>query len=119
MDELRDLINQEGQWIQIVLGKEIITDPEEDSKKVIFNNPIPIKALVSDLTSSQTHWKIYGIETQQGKEIVVDSKYRNLIEMSQKIIIGNIDFTGWRDDLGKLQIRQDGSYLRIYAYRRG
>ena len=118
MNELDELINQEGQWIKIVLGKEIITDPEEQTTKVIFDNPIPIKCLVNDLTSAQLRWKMYGIETSQGKELFMDAKYRGIIDMSQKIVIDNVDYVGWRDDLGKMQIRQEGSYLKIYVYRR-
>jgi len=118
MNELDELIQQEGQWIKVVLGKEIIIDPEEQTKKPILNNPIPIKAIVTDLTSAQLRWKMYGIETQQGKELIIDSRHRNLIEMSQKIIIDDVDYVGWRDDLGKMQIRQDGGYLKVYVYRR-
>jgi len=118
MNELDELINQEGVWIKIVLGKEIIIDPETQEKKPILINSIPIKAIVTDLTSTQLRWKMYGIETQQGKELFMDIKYRGIIDMSQKIVIDNVDYVGWRDDLGKMQIRQEGSYLKIYVYRR-
>lgn len=117
MRELDELIKEEGQWIKIYLGKEVIDDPEEQNVNVTLFNPVPVKALVTDLTSAQMKWKIYGIETEQGKELVIKNKYRTLIEQSQKIEIKGVDYIGWRDNFGQMQIREEGNYLRIYIYR--
>lgn len=118
MQELEEIIKQEGKWIKIVLGKSIITDPEEQSTKTTLINPILIKGLVTELTANQLRWKMFGIENQQGMEIIVDKKYKNVIQMSQKIIIDNIEFVGYLGDIGKLQVKEEGNYLKIYTFRR-
>ena len=117
MDELKDLINQEGQWIQIVLGKEIITDPEEDSKKVIFNNPIPIKALVNSISPEKLTWKFFGVSISEAKELIIDAKYENLIKKSQKILIDNVEYVAYLS-VGQLTIQNLGSYLRVTVVRK-
>jgi hypothetical protein len=118
MEELADLLKQQGKTILIYLGKEIKTDPEEESVSVTTFNPLPIKALVRDLTSSQMQWKMYGITTSQGKELICDKNYRNTIEQSHTIVIDGIKFTGWRDNFARMQIREEGNYIRVYVYQK-
>lgn len=117
-NELDDLFSEIGQTVLIFIGKEIIADVEENDKTVITYNPIPIQAIVTDLTSEQMKWKGFGIETSAGKELFMDVKYKTLIQQSQKILIDNIEYLGWRDNLGQTQIRQDGNYIRLYVYRK-
>jgi len=117
MNELDNLFCEIGETILIYIGQEIIEDVEENSKNIILFNPIPVQAIVTDLTSEQMKWKGFGIETSAGKELFMDVKYKTLIQQSQKIEIDNIEYLGWRDNLGQTQIRQDGNYIRLYVYR--
>lgn len=117
-NELDDLINQEGINILVYLSKSISQDPEEDDKKDVTYNPIPIKALVTDLTSASVQWKMPGTGETQGKEILCDSKYRNTIEQAYKIVIGGDTYVGYKDNFGKAQIRTAGNYIRVYLYRK-
>ena len=62
-------------------------------------------------------WKTPGVMEVQGKEIIVDKKYRNTIEQAYKIKIEDDEYVGWKDNSGKTQIREEGSYIRLYVYR--
>lgn len=118
MDELKELIRQEGKIIYIYLSKSVSQDPEEDDKLEICYNPITIRGLLNDLTSASVNWKMPGTGVVQGKEIVCDKKYRNTIEMAYKLKIDGNEYIGWKDNSGKTQIREEGSYIRLYIYRK-
>jgi hypothetical protein len=103
-------------YIKVFTGKEVITDPYEKTTTVVYNNPCPVLALVSDLTAAQAQWKMPGIEVKKVKEIFVKSKYQPLIELSQKIEIEGDMYEGWREN-GRLQIRQMAKdVIRLYVY---
>ena len=114
--ELDKLIKEEGQWIKIYLGKEVKADPFEENVNLTLINPLPVKALVTDLIGSQAKWKLTGIDTDKAKELIIPKSKENLIEQSQEIEIDGEIYTGYRDNDGRLQIRKSGNYLRIYCY---
>ena len=114
MDEI---FKQHSKCIKVYIGKEIRTDPYEHTVEVTLLNPISIKGIVTDFTSTQSQWKMPGVITDKSKEIIVEKKYRNLLEMSQKIQIdGDNDYyNGWKVN-GRMQIREEGNYIRVYIY---
>lgn len=109
------LFKEQSQKIRIYLAKETETDPFEHTVELTEIHPFPIRAIVSDLTANQASWKIMNISVDKAKEIIVQKKYRTLIEQSQKIKIDNDYFEGWRVS-GRMQIREEGDYCRIYCY---
>lgn len=117
-EEYKDLIKEIGVTIWIWLGRQVSQDPEEQDKLDIVFNPIPIRALVSDLTSAQMTWKTSGTQEMQGKEIIVNKKYRNTIEQAYKIKIDDDYYVGWKDNQGRTQIREESDYIRLYVYRK-
>jgi hypothetical protein len=113
---LNPAVGGQGEWIKVYTGKETIEDKYDGNTTVVYNNPLPIVAIVTDLTAAQAKWKMPGIEVAKVKEIFVKSKYRPLIEMSQQIEIEGDMYEGWREN-GRLQIRQlAGDVLRLYVY---
>lgn len=119
-DPLDDLIEKEGQWLEVYMGIETIDDAFEKNVITTNINPISIKAFVSDQVASKAQWIMIGIKVSQIKEIYFAKKYRGLIEASQKIGLrnnhGSTDyFEGWREN-SKMQIREEGEYLRVYIY---
>lgn len=95
----------------------MIQDMDEQNATVVYQNPIPIKAIVTDLNFSSVQWKMPGIYSQKSKEVICNKKYKGLIEKSYKIQVqGNNDYyEGWKVS-GKMQIREDGDYIRFYMY---
>lgn len=112
-----NLFKEKSQYIRIYLGKETIQDPYEKNVSVTMQNPIPIKAIVTDLTSAKAQWAMPGIITDKAKEIIIRKKDRPMLEMSQKIqVVGDTDYyEGWKTN-GKMQIREEGNYCRVYIY---
>lgn len=112
---MNELFNEHAKNIRIYMATETETDPYEHSVGLIELHPLPIKAIITDLISSQIQWKIPGITTYKAKEIIITKKYRSLIEKSVKIEIDGEDYIGWKQN-GKMQIRNEGEYSRIYCY---
>jgi len=116
MDEFKELIKEIGQTLLVYLGVERSADPFEQNVTTTFISPIPIQAIVTDLTPTQVQWKMVGVTTNKAKEVIVPKSKRNLIEQSSKIVIDGDDYLGWRDSAGKMVIREIGDYIRIYCY---
>ena len=114
---MKELFREQAKSILVYPGIEIDLDPIEHNVEVSYLNPLPIQGIVNDLTFAQVQYKMPGIVTDKTKEIVVEKKYRTLLELSQKIqIAGETDYyEGWRVN-GKMQIREEGDYIRVYIY---
>jgi len=114
MDELfREL----SQRIKIYLSVISISDPFEKNETLSELPSLPIDAIVSDLGFGKIRWNMDGISSNDAKELFVEKKNKNLLEQCYKIEIDGIDYDGYKV-LGKMQIKTEGDYCRIYIYRK-
>ena len=109
------LFKEKAKTIKIFCGISQEIDPYEKNVEITMLNPFPIKAIVTDLTSAQSAWKMAGIVVDKSKEIIVEKKYRSLIEKSRKIEINKEFYYGWKVN-GRMQIREEENFCRIYVY---
>jgi len=110
------LFKEESQKIKIYMTTEVETDPYEHTVEHTNLNPLPIRALIADLTPSQLNWKMPGIATESAKELIIEKKYRSLLEKSYWIEIDGDKYEGWKIN-GRMQMKQIGKdYLRVYVY---
>lgn len=110
-----NLFREHSKCIKIYMAVETIVDPYEKNVETVMLNPLPIKAIVSDITFAKSQWAMPGITTSKTKEILIEKKHRNLLLKSHKIEVDNELYEGWRVN-GKMQIREEGNYLRVYIY---
>jgi len=126
---IEDIFRSQARWVRVYTGIEEIIDPFEGTVTVQYLNPIPIRAIIEDFTTTQMQWKMPGIKTSNAKELFIESKYRPLIEMSQKIEFNGDMYEGWREN-GKMQIREQsgaasnsarryGGYIKLYIFTKG
>ena len=111
------LFKENAQCINVYVGTETVLDPIEKNIKFTLLNPIPIKAIVTDLTFAQVQWKMPGIITEGAKEIIIKKNKKSLLEQSVKIDIEGIEYEGWKVN-GRLQYRVEGDFVRAYIYRK-
>ena len=114
MDEL---FRENSQKILIFLAIPTIEDPFEKNESLSELPSLPIDAIVNDLSFSKVKWNMDGISTDSAKEIYIEKKNKNLLEQCYKIQIDSIDYEGYKI-LGKMQIKTEGEYCRIYIYRK-
>jgi hypothetical protein len=112
---LNEFFNNVSETIRIYLGTETIQDPYERNVSETLLNPIPIKAIVTDLTFAKVQWAMPGIVTDKAKEIIIQKRYESLLLKSRKIKIGTEYYNGWKVN-EKLQYRVEGNYIRAYVY---
>ena len=101
--------------IRVYIGKETETDPYEHSTEITLLPPIPISAIVSDISPASSQWKMPGIISEKTKQILIKKKHESLLKQSQKIKIGDETYYGWRTS-GRLNYVIEGDYLRVYIY---
>ena len=112
MDKLFDELSVP---IKIYVGVEKIQDPYEKNIKETLLTPIPIKAIVTDLSNTKAQYAMPGIETEKSKEIIIRKIHKDMLVMSRKIKIDGDDYEGWKVS-GRLQFRTEGSFIRAYVY---
>jgi len=114
MNELEFLIKEQGINIRVYVANETTTDPNYNEKIASILNSIPLRALVSDISYAKAIWRMPGIKSSQVKEITCNKRYRNLIEKSHKIQIGNNYYYGYKPANGdKIQIKECGDYIIV------
>jgi len=114
---MENILRNFGQYIKVYLAKTSIDDPYEKNKTISYQNPLPIKAIVTDLSPAKIQWNLTGIITDKAKEIIIEKKYELLLLQSYKITIQgeNDEYIGWKQN-GKFQYRKEGNYIRFYMY---
>lgn len=112
---MEKLFKEIAKPIKIYLGKETIVDPIEKNVSLTMLNPIPIKAIIADLTFAKMQWAMPGVMADKAKEIIIQIRHKSLLEMSQKIEIDGEFYEGWRQN-STMQTRKEGNFLRCYVY---
>lgn len=121
-DLFDDIFLKQSKWIRVYVGKETDEDPVEHNVSVSHNTHVPIRAIIEDLNASQSVWKMNGVQSSKSKDVLVEEKYRALLEQSTKIVYNGDTYQGWRDN-NKLQLREvpgtgGNKYLRLYMYQK-
>jgi len=114
---MNELFGQFAQKILIYLTVPSISDPFEKNESLSELPSLPIDAIVSDLGFGKVKWQMDGISTDDAKELIIEKKNKNLLEQSYKIEIEGIYYDGYKIN-GKMQIKTEGEYCRIYIYRK-
>lgn len=114
---METIFREKAQPILIYIGIETEIDPFSHEVETSMLNALPIQGIVSDISPASAQWKMPGITTSKTREIIIEKKYKTLIEQSQKIQILGDDtlYTGWKVS-GRLQMREEGDYVRLYIF---
>lgn len=115
-----DIMKKQGKWIRIYVGKEEVQDPYEKNVIARNTNPLPVRAIVEDMTTAQAQWKMPGTKVAKVKDVTVEYRYKSLLENSTKIEFEGEFYEGWRDK-GKMQWREQPGvggkgYIQLYIY---
>jgi len=114
---MEELFKEQAIRIKIYLAVPSVNDPFEKDETLSELPSLPIDAIVNDLSFSKVKWNMDGISTDSAKEIYIEKKNESLLEQSYKIQIEGINYEGYKV-LGKMQIKTEGDYCRIYCYRK-
>ena len=109
------LLRKEGKLEKILIypAKETETDPFEHTKTLSYLNPVPVDALIRNISTEALTWKYYGTIPIGSRECIVEKKYKNLFLAANKIKIGGDYFNTYKDDVKGFGIITRQDYLIV------
>jgi len=113
------LFREQAVNIKFHIASETIDDPYEKTVTLTYLPPLPVKAIVQDLSFSKLQWIMPGIRADKAKEIYIEKKRESLLKAGFYITIGNdsTKYEGYLEN-GTLKYKEEGEYLRLYVYSR-
>jgi hypothetical protein len=111
--DLFNLLRNEGQLstLQVYQAKEVQSDPYEKNKTLTYMNPLPIKALVRQVSFEALHWKYYGNIPVGSIEVIVEKKNKTLLRTADKIKYQDVYFTCYKDESQGFAILERRDYI--------
>jgi hypothetical protein len=109
----------EGKTIWLYPAKETEIDPYEHNTQKSFLNPIPIRALIKTLSPASLRWKFFGTLPIGSKEVIIESKYKNLALIADKIKIDDDYYYVWKDDERNFGILEREDYIVLILHTKG
>ena len=109
------ILKQEDKLTKIFIysAQEITNDPYEKTTSKTFMNPVPIDALVRDISPESLVWKYFGQISMGSKEIICEKRYINTLKTADKIKIGNNYFKVRKDDSRGWAIQERQDYIVV------
>lgn len=115
---MKKLFRQKAKPITVFLASESETDPYEHTIELLYLNPIPIKAMIAQISPEKMVWRFYGKKVSEAKELIIEQNNLNLIRMSYKIEIEGTEFLAYNDKTANFSIELlDDNYARVVLWR--
>lgn len=95
----------------IFAAQEVINDPYEKTKDLIFRQSITIDALVRDVSPEALVWKYYGQIPMGSKELICQKKYKLTLLTADRIKVGDTYFKVRKDDSKGFAILERQDYI--------
>jgi len=113
--DLFNLLKNEGklETILVYSAQEVILDPYERNSEKKFNNPLPIKGLIRQVSFEALHWKYYGEIPVGSIEVIAEKKYLTLFRTADKIKYKNDYFKTWKEDSKGFAILERSDYVVV------
>lgn len=113
--DIFSLLKNEGRLttLYVYQAREVENDPTEHTTDKVYNNPLPIKALIRQVSWESLRWKYPGLLPSKSIEVIVEKKYETLLKTADKIKYGDDEFKCWKDDSQNFMIMSRNDYVVI------
>jgi len=113
--DIFNLLKNEGklETLYVYAAKETQDDPYEKTSTKTYLNPLPVKALVRQVSPESVYWKYYGIIPLRSLEIICEKKYLTLLKTADKIIYKDENFKCMKDDAKGFAILERSDYVVV------
>jgi hypothetical protein len=110
-----NLLKNEGQLSTLLVyaAKETETDPTEHTVSLTYLNPLPIKALIRQVSFEALHWKYFGLIPVGSIECIAEKKYLTLFRTADKIIYNEQTYKCYKDDAQGFAILERPDYVVV------
>lgn len=111
--DLFQFLKNEGklETLHVYSAREIQSDPYEKNKDLTFMNPLPIKALIRQISQDALKWKYFGQLPSGSIEIIAEKKYKTLFRTADKIRYNEKYYYCWKDDSQNFAITERTDYI--------
>jgi len=92
---------------------QIQLDPYEKNTEKNFMNPLPIKALVRQISQESLRWKYYSMIPSKSIEVIAELKYETLFKTADKIKYNEEYYKCWKDDSQNFMITKRNDYILV------
>jgi len=112
---LFSILKQENRLDTIFVYPAIQTevDPYEKNRENTYMNPIPIKALIRQISQEALRWKYYGQVPSKSIEIIAELKYETLFKTASKIKYDEDYYKCMKDDSQNFMITKRHDYIIV------
>jgi hypothetical protein len=110
-----NLLKNEGklETLYVYPSVKTETDPYEHTKEKLFLNPLPIKALIRQVSWESLKWKYPGLIPNGSIEVIAEKKYETLFQTADKIKYGDNYYKCWKDDSQNFMIMKRSDYIVV------
>jgi len=110
-----NLLKNEGTLSTLLVyhAREVVSDPYEKNKTLTYMNPLPIKALIRQISFEALHWKYYGQIPVGSIEVIAEKKYLTQIKTADKIKYGENYYTCYKNDSNGFAILERTDYVVV------
>jgi hypothetical protein len=118
--DLFNLFKNEGRLSTLYVYPSVRTqeDPYEKITIKTYLNPLPIKALIRQVSFEALHWKYFGQIPVGSIEIIAEKKYLTLFRTSDKIKYGEDYFKCYKDDAQGFAILERPDYVVVILVKK-
>jgi len=114
--DIFNLLKGEGKLETILVYSSISrqSDPyEKNQDDKTYLNPLPVKALIRQVSFEALHWKYYGEIPVGSIEVIAEKKYLTLFRTADKIKYNEEYFKCWKNDAKGFAILERPDYVVI------
>jgi hypothetical protein len=113
--DLFNLLRNEGklETLLVYSAQEVTLDPYERNTEKKFNNPLPIKGLIRQVSYEALHWKYFGLIPVGSIEVIAEKKYLTLFRTADKIKYDDNYYSCWKDDSKGFAILERPDYIVV------
>ena len=107
------ILKNEGklETLYVYQSREVEVDPYEHRKALEYTNPLPIKALIRQISFEALRWKFWGQVPMGSIEVIVEKKNKTLLRTADKIKYGEDYYKCWKDDSKGFAILERPDYI--------
>lgn len=114
------LLKNEGKLSKVLVypGIETENDPVEHTTDISMLNPVPINALIQQISFEALRWKYFGQIPQDSIQILCELKHENLLKLADKIKVNNNYYGVYKDSSKSFMILKRTDYLVVILERK-
>jgi hypothetical protein len=119
-DDIFNVIKYQGKEVNVFVYPVVqrVIDADEGTTTDTLLNPVPIKAVVSEMSPGTLKWKYWGNLPSGSIRIITEKKWYTLFLIAGKILYNGKSYYIWQDDAKRFSITNREDYILVICARK-